>query len=305
MWIASAMDHLGEENLKLWDEEDGFFYDLLHFPDGSATHLKIRSMVGLLPLMSVSIFPKELVDKFPEMMDRFSNFHDRYPEIDSSVHSPGNSGEKNRAMISIVNECKLRLILTRMLDETEFLSDYGIRSMSKYHKDHPYIFHWEGQEFKVEYLSGESDSGMFGGNSNWRGPIWIPVNVLLVNALLNYYSYYGDNFKVECPTGSGNEMNLLQVARFICMRITKLFLQDENGKRPINKGNEKFDHDPHWKDLVLFYEYFDGDTGKGLGASHQTGWTGFITEIMRVIDTMTEENFDHVTLLTSYSTPSS
>ena len=301
MWISSAMDHMGEHDLKLWDEEDGFFYDLLHFPDGSSTHLKIRSMVGLLPLMSVSIFPKDLTDKFPDLIERLDNFHLRYPDIDKTIHPSIESGMGNKSMISIVDERKLRLILTRMLDESEFLSDFGIRSMSKYHKEHPYIFNWEGQEFKVEYLPGESDSGMFGGNSNWRGPIWMPVNVLLLNALLNYYSFYGDRFKIECPTGSGNEMNLLQVAKFLCSRISKLFLRNDKGARPINNGNDKFDHDPHWKDLVLFYEYFDGDTGKGLGASHQTGWTGFITEVMRIVDFIDEENFDDVILLSNFS----
>ena len=301
MWMSSAMDHVGEKDDKLWDEEDGFFYDLLHFPDGSSTRLKIRSMVGLLPLMSVSVFPGKLIKKFPELIKRFENFNKKYPDIGKNVHHPSKTGVNDSAMIAIVNENKLRRILHKMLDESEFLGPYGLRSMSLYHKDHPYVFHWEDQEFKVAYLPGESDSGMFGGNSNWRGPVWMPVNVLILNALLNYYSFYGKDFKIECPTGSGNEMTLLEVAKFISARIAKLFLKDGDGRRPANGDAEKFNNDPHWKELVLFYEYFHGDSGKGIGASHQTGWTGFITEIFRVIDTMTEENFDKVTQLSSYS----
>lgn len=304
MWISSAMDHMGTDDIKMWDEEDGFFYDLLHFPDGSSTHLKIRSLVGLLPLMSVSIFPEGLLEKFPELIERFNNFHDRYPDIGFNVHHPNEPGVKNRAMISVVDERKLRLILTKMLDESEFLSPFGLRSMSKYHKENPYVFQWDKEEYSVAYLPGESDSGMFGGNSNWRGPIWMPANVLLINALLNYYSFYGDRFKIECPTGSGNEMHLLDVAKFICKRLAKLFLQDEHGDRPINDKDAKFRSDKHWKDLVLFYEYFDGDTGRGLGASHQTGWTGCITEIFRVIDIIDDENFDDLILLSNFSTSS-
>lgn len=301
LWISAAMDHVGENDDKLWDEEDGFFYDLLHFPDGSSTRLKIRSMVGLLPLMSVSVFPKALIDKFPKLMERFDNFNKRYPDIGKNVHHPSIPGVNDCAMIAIVNEDKLRRILHKMLDESEFLGPYGLRSLSLYHKDHPYVFHWGDQEFKVEYLPGESDSGMFGGNSNWRGPVWMPVNVLIINALLNYYSFYGEGFKIECPTGSGNEMTLLQVAQFISKRIANLFLRDEGGRRAVNGDAEIFDKDPHWKDLVLFYEYFHGDSGKGIGTSHQTGWTGCITEILRVIDIMTPENFDKVTHLAGYT----
>ncbi len=301
MMISAAMDHAGENDNKLWDEEDGFFYDLLHFPDGSSTRLKIRSMVGLLPLMSVSVFSRKLVKKFPELIKRFENFNKKYPNIGKNVHHPSIRGVNDCAMIAIVNENKLRRILHKMLDESEFLGPFGLRSMSLYHKDNPYVFHWEDQEFKVAYLPGESDSGMFGGNSNWRGPVWIPVNVLIINALLNYYSFYGKGFKIECPTGSGNEMTLLEVAQFISKRISNLFLKDENGKRPVNGEDEKFNNDPHWKEMILFYEYFHGDSGKGIGASHQTGWTGCITEILRVINSMTAENFDSFTQLSGYT----
>ncbi len=304
MLISAAMDHAGENDHKLWDEEDGFFYDLLHFPDGSSTRLKIRSMVGLLPLMSVSVFSRDLLSKFPELIKRFEKFNKKYPNISKNVHHPSIVGVNNRAMIAIVNENKLRRILHTMLDESEFLGPFGLRSMSLYHKDNPYIFHWEGQEFKVAYLPGESDSGMFGGNSNWRGPVWIPVNALMLNALLNYYSFYGEGFKIECPTGSGNEMTLLEVAQFISKRISNIFLKDENGRRPVNGDEEKFNNDPHWKELILFYEYFHGDSGKGIGASHQTGWTGCITEIVRVIDSMTAENFDSFTHLSGYTSVS-
>ncbi len=297
MWISAAMSQAGDGDNILWDEEDGFFYDLLHLPDGTSTRLKVRSVVGLLPLMSVSIFSEDLINKFPKLLKRFKNFGIKYPEIGENVHPPRKSGINNNAMIAIVNENKLRRILHKMLDEDEFLSPYGLRSLSKYHKDHPYVFNWEGKEFKVEYLPAESDSDMFGGNSNWRGPVWIPLNVLILQALLNYFAYYGKDFMIECPTGSGNEMNLFEVVQFISKRIARIFLADESGKRPVNGQDEIF-NDPHWKDLVLFYEYFHGDSGKGIGASHQTGWTGCITEILKVIDIEPSESIDKISKMT-------
>ncbi len=299
MRISSAMGAVGDINGSLWDEEDGFFYDLLHFPDGSTTQLKIRSLVGLLPLMSVCVFPDKSGEKFPGLLDRLGRFMDKYADQIENVHSPDRKGVNGNSMIAIVNEERLRLILKRMLDEKEFLSPYGIRSLSLHHREHPYEFYWNSEVFRVEYLPAESDSSMFGGNSNWRGPIWIPVNVLLVHSLLNYYSFYGNDFLIECPTGSGNEMNLLEVAKFISKRIISMFLPGEDGSRPIHGNYSKYRDDPHWKDLVLFYEYFNGDNGAGLGASHQTGWTGCIVELIGVIDLVTSENIEQYTNLST------
>lgn len=292
MWISGAMDRIGESDDHLWDQEDGFFYDLLHFPDGSSTRLKIRSMVGLLPLMSVCIVPEELLTSFPKLTKRLRTFIQRFPEIIMNTHKPQEKGLHNRRMISIIDDNKLRLLLTRMLDENEFLSPYGIRSLSKFHQENPYIFHWNNDEFKVEYLPGESDSSMFGGNSNWRGPVWIPVNILLINSLLNYYCFYGNHFKMECPIDSGNKMNLLEIAQFVSKRIIRIFTNDENGSRPCFGDTEKFQSDKNWKDNILFYEYFHAETGKGLGASHQTGWTGCITSLMHLVYNVNEGNFN-------------
>jgi len=207
------------------------------------------------------------------------------PELMETIHptGPGHLGVAERGILALVNPDRLRRILTRMLDENEFLSPYGIRSLSRYHADRPYVFNAGGQEFRVSYLPAESDSGMFGGNSNWRGPIWMPVNALIIRALLHYFSYYGDNFKIECPTGSGKLMNLFEVAREIANRLTRIFLRNETGRRPVFGGAEKFQNDPHWRDNLLFYEYFHGDNGAGIGASHQTGWTGLVALMIEII----------------------
>jgi hypothetical protein len=206
------------------------------------------------------------------------------PELGASIHAtgPGHFGVAERGMLALVSESRLRRILSRMLDEDEFLSPYGIRALSRYHADHPYSFWAQGQEYKVGYLPAESDTGMFGGNSNWRGPIWMPVNVLLIRALLQYYLYYGDNFRIECPTGSGNSMNLFEVAREIANRLTRIFLRDQAGRRPVFGGAENFQADPYWRDHLLFYEYFHGDNGAGIGASHQTGWTGLVAPLIEI-----------------------
>jgi hypothetical protein len=208
----------------------------------------------------------------------------RMPELLDSIHAtgPGHLGYGERGIIALVNENRLRRILTHMLDENEFLSPYGIRALSKYHDEHPYVVNVEGQEYRVNYLPAESDTGMFGGNSNWRGPIWMPVNALLIRALLQFYLYYGDNFKIECPTGSGQLMNLFEVAREIANRLERIFLRDKSGRRPVYGGTEKFQTDPQWKDYLLFFEYFHGDNGAGLGASHQTGWTGVIAKLIEL-----------------------
>jgi hypothetical protein len=287
IWIAAAMNDMGPEGM--WDEEDGFYYDVLRLPDGSAKRLKVRSMVGLLPLCATTVFEPWQRERMPRLMNVLQERAQRIPELRDSIHAtgPGDWGLSDRGIFALVNEDRLRRILTRVLDEKEFLSPYGIRALSRYHEDHPYIVRVNGQEYQVKYLPAESDSGMFGGNSNWRGPVWMPMNVLLIRALLQFYLYYGDNFKIECPTGSGNLMNLFDVAREIADRLIAIFLRDTSGRRPVFGGTEKFQTDPHWKDYVLFYEYFHGDNGAGLGAAHQTGWTGLVatlTEIFGRVD---------------------
>ena len=269
----------------MWDEEDGFYYDLLRLPDGSATRLKVRSMVGLLPLCATTVIEKWQRERVPRAMARHSGTpapDARAVERRSTRPGRGIFGVAERGIIALLNPERLRRILTKMLDENEFLSPYGIRSLSKFHEQHPYVFHVDGQEYRVDYLPAESNTGMFGGNSNWRGPIWMPVNVMIIRALLNFYLYYGDNFKIECPTGSGKMMNLFEVSKEISDRLTRIFLRDEQGRRPVYGGTEKFQSDPHWRDHILFYEYFHGDNGAGLGASHQTGWTGLVAKLIEL-----------------------
>jgi hypothetical protein len=222
--------------------------------------------------------------RVPRATETFTNRLKRMPELLKSIHAtgPGHQGFADRGIFALVNQDRLRRILTKMLDENEFFSPYGIRSLSRYHADHPYIFRLNGREYRVGYLPAESDSGMFGGNSNWRGPIWFPVNALIIKALLNYYLYYGDNFKIECPTGSAKMMNLFEVSKEITRRLSSIFLKDKRGKRPVNGETVKFQTDPHWKDYILFYEYFHGDNGAGLGASHQTGWTGLVAKLIEL-----------------------
>jgi hypothetical protein len=282
IWIARAMNQTGPEGM--WDEEDGFYYDVLRLPDGSARRLKVRSMVGLLPLCATTVIEKWQRERVPRVKQVLQERYKRMPELRDSMHAagPGHLGYAERGMAALVNEDRLRRILTRMLDENEFLSPYGIRALSKYHDEHPFIVHVEGQEYRVNYLPAESDTGMFGGNSNWRGPIWMPVNALLIRALLSFYAYYGDNFKIECPTGSGKSMNLFEVARDIAHRLEAIFLRDESGRRPVYGGTEKFQTDSQWKDYILFFEYFHGDNGAGLGASHQTGWTGVVAKLIEL-----------------------
>jgi hypothetical protein len=289
LWIAGAMDRIGEHKDELWDEEDGFFYDVLRLPHGGSRRLKVRSMVGLLPLTATATLEKGALEKLPNFVKHAKQFTDRHPELCANIHLPWQKGVGNRHMLAVVDEKKLRRILSCMLDENEFLSDFGIRSLSRYHQDHPFIFKHHNQEFKVEYLPGESNNGMFGGNSNWRGPIWMPVNFLLLKSLYLFYAYYGDDFKIECPTNSGNQMTLLEVAHEISRRLGSIFVPGEDGKRPVYGGTEKFQNDPHWKDNILFYEYFHGDNGAGLGASHQTGWTGLIARIMRLENILTKD----------------
>jgi len=281
-YIASAMNKPGSDGM--WDEEDGFYYDLLRLPDGSATRLKVRSMVGLLPLCATSITEASERARNPRVMAHVNERLRRIPELGKTIHPTGQGhfGVAERGIMALVNPERLRRILSKMLDENEFLGPYGIRSLSKFHAQHPYILHAGGQEYRVDYLPAESNTGMFGGNSNWRGPVWMPVNALIIRALLNFYLYYGDNFKIECPTGSGKLMNLFEVSKEISKRLTRIFLPDAQGRRPLYGGSEKFQNDPLWRDNILFYEYFHGDNGAGLGASHQTGWTGLVAKLIEL-----------------------
>jgi len=291
IWIARAMNQTGPEGM--WDEEDGFYYDVLRLPDGSARRLKVRSMVGLLPLGATSVIEPWQRERVPRVDKVLRERLKRMPELRESIHAtgPGHFGYNERGIAALVNENRLRRILTRMLDENEFLSPYGIRALSRYHAEHPFIVDVQGQQYRVNYLPAESDTGMFGGNSNWRGPIWMPVNAVLIRALLSFYLYYGDNFKIECPTGSGKVMNLFEVSREIANRLTRIFLKDKSGRRPVYGGTEKFQTDPLWKDHILFFEYFHGDNGAGLGASHQTGWTGLVAKLIELFGRMDGPQF--------------
>ncbi len=290
-WITYAMDRMGSHHDQLWNEEDGFFYDILRLPNGEAIPLKVRSMVGLLPICASTVMEKQDPSRLQRLTGLIALFRRRHPELLNHIAPAGNSfiGYNERRLLSAVTKQKLQRILKYMLDENEFLSPYGIRSLSRYHQDHPYSFWLGNQEFKVQYLPAESDTGMFGGNSNWRGPIWMPVNGLLVRGLVNLYQFYGEDFKVECPTGSGKYMNLFEVAREITRRLESIFLRDEKGNRPVYGGAKKFQEDPYWRDYILFYEYFHGDNGAGLGASHQTGWTGVIARLMDVFARLSQK----------------
>jgi hypothetical protein len=281
----------------MWDSEDGFFYDLLHLQNGDSMRLKVRSMVGLLPLCASTVVEGSAnVVQHPRLRALIELFKKRHPELLKHVApADGNFiGYAQRRLLSVCNKEKLERILGYMLDENEFFGPYGIRSLSKYHLDHPFIFDLGGQHFEVKYLPAESNTGMFGGNSNWRGPVWMPVNALLVRSLLNLYQFYGDDFKVECPTGSGQHMTLFEVARELAHRLSKIFLRDENGKRAVYGGTKKFQEDPHWKDHILFYEYFHGENGAGLGASHQTGWTGIIARSLDLFARVTPADALHL-----------
>jgi hypothetical protein len=291
LWIARAMNQTGPDGM--WDEEDGFYYDVLRLPDGSAKRLKVRSMVGLLPLCATTVIEPWQRERVPKVMKTMAERLRRMPDIRNSIHPTGvgHLGYAERGIAALVNPDRLRRILSRMLDENEFLSPYGIRALSRYHAEHPYVVQVDGHEYRVNYLPAESDTGMFGGNSNWRGPIWMPVNALLIRALMSFYLYYGNDFKIECPTGSGNLMNLFEVAREIANRLERIFLRDQSGRRPVYGGSEKFQTDPQWKDYILFYEYFHGDNGAGLGASHQTGWTGLVAKLIELFGRLDERAF--------------
>jgi len=282
LYIAAAMNRSGSEGM--WDDEDGFYYDLLRQPDGSTTPLKVRSIVGLLPICASTVIERWQRERVPRATEMVLARTRQMPELLETIHplGPEHLGVHERTLLSLVNPDRLRRILSKMLDENEFLSPYGIRSISKFHEQHPYVFNAGGQDFRVSYLPAESNTGMFGGNSNWRGPVWMPVNVLLIWGLLAFYAYYGDGFMIECPTGSGKLMNLFEVSKEIADRLIKIFLRNQQGRRPVYGGTEKFQSDPYWRDHILFYEYFHGDNGAGLGASHQTGWTAMVAKLIQI-----------------------
>ncbi len=281
MYIAGAMANVGGSGIDLWDKEDEFFYDVLHLPNGERTPLKVRSMVGLIPFYAVETLEPELLEKVPEFKRHMEWFLNYRPDLANLVSRWNEPGMGERRLLSLLRGHRMKKLLTRMLDETEFLSDYGVRALSRYHKDHPYEFHVNGNTFTVNYTPAESNTGLFGGNSNWRGPIWFPVNFLLIESLQKFHHYYGDDFKIECPTGSGKYLTINDVADELSKRLTRTFLLDSDGKRPALGYSKKMQTDPHFRDYLLFHEYFDGDSGRGVGASHQTGWTGVVAKLLQ------------------------
>jgi hypothetical protein len=281
VYIAHAMNHMGRDGIELWNEEDGFFYDVLSLPNGDHFPLKVRSMVGLIPLFAVETLEPELLDRLPGFKQRLEWFIEHRPDLTKNIACMRSPGMGARRLLSIVNGERLRRVLSVMLDEREFLSPYGIRALSRYHLQNPYTLQVNGDSHRVDYEPAESSTGLFGGNSNWRGPIWFPVNYLLIESLQKFHHYLGSDYKVEFPTGSGRMMTLWEVAGEISRRLTRIFLKDENGRRPVYGGTEKFQTDPQWNDYVLFHEYFHGDNGAGIGASHQTGWTGLVTKLLQ------------------------
>jgi hypothetical protein len=280
IYIAGAMSSIGSDKQGLWDETDGFFYDQIRMPDNSTQKLRVRSLVGLIPLFAAEVLDTEDISNNPIFSDRLKWFSKNRPDLAGLVSRWGETKSPGKHMISLLRGYRMKSLLRYMLDETEFLSSYGIRSVSKYHLEHPYTVNVDGMQFSIKYTPAESDSGLFGGNSNWRGPIWFPINYLLIESLKTFYAYYGDDFKIECPTSSGNFMTLKEVSEELSRRISNLFLADKDGKRAIFNQYPKMQVDPNFKDYLLFNEYFDGDTGRGVGASHQTGWTGLISSCL-------------------------
>lgn len=278
--IAAAMFNMGKDNIDLWDDEDEFYYDILHPPNGIGHRLKVRSIVGIIPLFAVEVLTPELLEKLPDFTRRLEWVLKNRPELASLVSRWYELGRGESRLLSLLRIHRMKCVLRRMLDEAEFLSEYGVRSLSKFHLEKPYQYYANGRTYSVGYLPGESDSSMFGGNSNWRGPIWIPINYLIIESLYKFYEYYGDSQKFEYPTGSGKMLNLKEIAQALTNRLINLFQQREDGSRVIFGEYDKMKKDPHFKDHILFYEYFNGDNGKGLGAAHQTGWTGLIASLI-------------------------
>ncbi len=280
--IAEAMTNIADEGIGLWDEEDEFYYDVLNLPDGRKHPLRLRTMVGLIPLFAVETLEPELIDQLPNFKEHMEHFLRENPNLANLISRWQEPGSGARRLLSLLRGHRMKCLLRRMLDESEFLSDYGVRAMSKVYADEPYVFDsGGGNSASVKYQPAESDTDLFGGNSNWRGPIWFPVNFLLIESLQKFHHYYGEDFKVECPTGSGNFMTILDIANELSRRLCKIFLRDESGRRPVFNQYEKFQSDPHFRDYILFYEYFHGDSGRGVGASHQTGWTGLVAKLLQ------------------------
>jgi hypothetical protein len=289
-WIAAATNHVGSNGIGLWDETDGFFYDVLRRPDGSSIPLKVRSVVGLMPLAAVTVVSTQMRAEFPELVEDTVRFFEHHPAVQAAMPLHGRQlTQTGPTLLALFDESRLRRILAKMLDEQEFLGPHGIRAVSRYHESHPFILDMDGEEYQVRYLPAESDTGMFGGNSNWRGPVWFPINIMLIRALLQLYVYFGDEFTVECPVGSGKQCNLYEVAEDIAGRLTATFLRDPSGHRPVHGGQPLLQNDPHWRDLILFYEYFHGDNGAGIGASHQTGWSGLVGVLPLLFRNLTAE----------------
>jgi hypothetical protein len=280
VYISQALNNLGGEDIRLWSEEDGFYYDVLHLPNGGHFQMKVRSMVGLIPLFAVETLSSDVVDNLPGFKRRMQWFIENKRDFRDNIDTQTTPDLQVRRFLSLVNRDRLRKVLKIMLDEEEFFSPYGIRAVSRFHKNHPYILNVNGVEHRVDYEPAESSTGLFGGNSNWRGPVWFPVNFLIIEALQKFHYYYGDSYKVECPTSSGQMKTLWEVAAEISHRLIRTFLRGPDGRRPVYGGTEKFQKDPHWQDLILFYEYFHGDNGAGIGASHQTGWTGLVAKLI-------------------------
>jgi hypothetical protein len=279
--IARAMNDVAGEGIELWSERDGFYYDVLRTPDGGARRLRLRSLVGLIPLFAVEALEPDVVDALPGFKRRLQWFIENRPELANHVETETGADGGARRLLALANRTRLRRVLRYMLDEEEFLSPHGVRALSRYHRDHPYVLRVDGGEYRVDYEPAESSTGLFGGNSNWRGPVWYPVNYLLIESLQKYHYFFGDSLKVECPTGSGQRMTLWDVAAELSRRLVRPFLRGPDGRRPVYGGTERFQTDPHWRDLVLFYEYFHGDNGAGLGASHQTGWTALVAKLLQ------------------------
>jgi hypothetical protein len=275
LYIASSLNNLG-----LWDETDEFYYDVLRMPDGHAERLRVRSMVGLIPLLAVETLEPEDLERFPEFTARLQWFLKHRPDLANLVSRWMEHGKGNRHLLALARGHRMKRVLARMLDKTEFLSEYGVRALSRHHLEHPYEVHADGRTYRITYEPAESHSGLFGGNSNWRGPIWFPINYLLIESLQKFHHYYTDDFKVECPTGSGHYLTLREVADELSGRLIRIFTRDHHDRRAVFGSNETLQRDPHWRDLIPFHEYFNGDTGAGVGASHQTGWTGLVAKLL-------------------------
>ncbi|WHZ22799.1 MAG: glucosidase [Nitrospira sp.] len=280
VYICRAMNNIGNEKIELWNKEDGFFYDVLHLPDGTMFPMKVRSLVGLIPLFAVETLNSELVDQLPRFKHRMQWFIENRPDFGLHIETRSQDGEVRR-FLSLVHRRRLIQVLRYMLDENEFLAPYGVRALSRHHKEHPYVLSTVGMDYCVEYQPAESTTGLFGGNSNWRGPVWFPVNYLLIESLQKFHYFLGDDFMVDYPTGSGTKMNLAEIAAELSRRLARTFLRGQDGRRPVYGKTEKFQQDPHWRDLILFYEYFHGDNGAGIGAGHQTGWTGLVAKLIQ------------------------